>query len=196
MVTARNRDRSRFTPWGIQGGSAGRVSSFVRNPGTNREENLLNADVVTADPGDVFTITSAGAGGWGSSMQREPDRVAFDVRAGLVSEASAKRDYGVALRNGEVDVEATRRLRSTLGAEDTDSQAFGFGSARVEFERRWTRENYSELVGLLRTLPVDWRFFIKHRVFDALEDLASLTPEHVQERFRAIVAEYPELTTQ
>jgi N-methylhydantoinase B len=35
VVTARNRDRTRFTPWGSQGGHAGKPSAFVLNPGTS-----------------------------------------------------------------------------------------------------------------------------------------------------------------
>ena len=39
-VTARNRDRTRFTGWGIAKGLAGGASKFVLNPGTNRELDL------------------------------------------------------------------------------------------------------------------------------------------------------------
>ena len=34
MVTARNRDRSVFSAWGLRSGGPGRVSRFARNPGT------------------------------------------------------------------------------------------------------------------------------------------------------------------
>ena len=91
MVTARNRDRSRFTPWGMEGGHAGKPSSFFLNPGSNREVNLGNTDFVTMDPGDVLRITSAGAGGYGSPLEREPERVLTDVRRGFVTRGSGAR---------------------------------------------------------------------------------------------------------
>ncbi len=37
FVTARNRDRSHFQPWGILGGEPGPAGSFTLNPGTERE---------------------------------------------------------------------------------------------------------------------------------------------------------------
>ncbi len=54
-----------------------------------------------------------GGGGYGDPREREPERVAADVRRGLVSPEAAARDYGVILDAvGAVDAEATRRQRS------------------------------------------------------------------------------------
>ena len=38
FVTARNRDRSVFQPWGVLGGEPGAAGSFTLNPGTRREQ--------------------------------------------------------------------------------------------------------------------------------------------------------------
>ncbi|HRD77022.1 MAG TPA: hydantoinase B/oxoprolinase family protein, partial [Hyphomicrobiaceae bacterium] len=99
-ITARNRDRSRFRPWGTLGGKAGAASNFVVNPGTARERILGNTDFVVAEPGDIIHIHSPGGGGRGDPFERESERVAADVARGYVSAAAAERDYGVVIRDG------------------------------------------------------------------------------------------------
>jgi len=198
VVTARNRDRSHFTPWGSRGGDAGKPSEFLLNPGSNHEVNLGNTDVVTVQPGDVIRITSAGAGGWGNALEREPERVLEDVRRGFVSVAKAKEEYGVVIRDDAVDAEATVALRMNLAAQrQRDNSTFGFNPTRVDFERLWTRANYERLTALLATLPVEWRFFVKHRIFEAIERLPERertgTGSEVEHAFRQVTASYPQL---
>ena len=196
VVTARNRDRSRFTPWGMDGGHAGKPSAFLLNPGSNREVDLGNTDVVTADPGDVIRITSAGAGGYGSPLAREPERVLTDVRRGFVTARAARAEYGVVIANDSVDEDATGALRKRMAAAD-GRRGFGYGEARTAFERIWTRENYEALTAILARLPVDWRFFVKHRVFEAVERMPESERtgggEEVRHAFSVLAAEYPEL---
>jgi N-methylhydantoinase B len=72
FVTARNRDRSVFQPWGILGGQPGKCGSFVMNPGTNREVNLQNTDALRLPAGDVLRFVSPGGGGRGDPCTREP----------------------------------------------------------------------------------------------------------------------------
>ena len=69
-ITARNRDRTRFQPWGILGGKAGRPSNFIRNPDTPKEEVLGNQDTLTAEPGDVIRFYGPGGGGRGNPLDR------------------------------------------------------------------------------------------------------------------------------
>lgn len=72
-------------------------------------------------PGAVWRYRTAGAGGWGSAMERDPDRVLRDVRNGYVSVAGAARDYGVVVLGDPdydpegvtVDVQATATLRAS-----------------------------------------------------------------------------------
>jgi N-methylhydantoinase B len=196
VVTARNRDRSRFTPWGAMGGDAGKGSAFLLNPDTPHEVNLGNTDVVTVQPGDVIRITSAGAGGWGSAVEREPERVLADVRQGFVTVAKAAEDYGVVIRDGAVDAAATATLRARL-AGNRRREGFGVSAAQSEFEARWTKPRYAALARLLATLPVEWRFFIKHRVFERLERLSEAEcpagGAAVEGVFREIVSRYPQL---
>ncbi|GMQ75304.1 MAG: hydantoinase B/oxoprolinase family protein [Gammaproteobacteria bacterium] len=196
VVTARNRDRSHFTPWGLRGGHAGKPSAFVLNPGANREVNLGNTDVVTLDPGDVLLISSAGAGGWGNPLEREPARVLADVERSFVSAESAREEYGVVITDGRIDGGATRRLRAEMAATN-GHDGFGFSPAREAFERLWTRENYETLTAILAKLPVDWRFFVKHRIFDAVQrlpaDRRTGRGDEVREAFRLLAAEHAEI---
>lgn len=105
--------KTKSAPWGINGGGEGDPNHIVINPGTEQEErkggsyNLLPADTALAN-------NTGGGGGWGDPRQRDPQKVARDVRNGFVSPESAQRDYGVALNPDtlEVDEPATAALRA------------------------------------------------------------------------------------
>ncbi|MFD2250420.1 N-methylhydantoinase B [Pseudochelatococcus lubricantis] len=170
VVTARNRNRSLMPSWGVQGAHAGVVSHFVRNPGTAGEAELGNTDVVHCDPGDVIRVIGPGAGGYGDPFRRAPEAVLADVRCGYVSPGSARADYGVAIAGegvrAQVDEAATAALRAATGT--AASGMFTFGRERVAFESVWTRERYDLLTEFLASVPVGWRFFLKHRIFDTV----------------------------
>lgn len=189
VITARNRDRTRFRAWGMAGGRAGAASRFLRNPGTGREENLGNTDVVSLDPGDVIRVVCSGGAGWGPAWQRPVAAVEADLAAGRVSDAAARRDYGVV----PGDAEATARLRAALAAApapDPDT-----GPERQDFESVWTEANYAALVAGLAALPVHWRFYAKKRVFA----LVAADPDRrgdgseVRAAFAALRAEFPQI---
>jgi N-methylhydantoinase B len=195
-VTARNRDRTRFTSWGILGGRAGGLSTFLLNPGGNHEVNLGNTDILTVGPGDVIRVACGGAGGWGHAWERPAETVLLDVRRGFVSRERAGSDYGVVLVNGGIDAEATARFRAQMQARATDD-FYHFGAERDDYETIWTRPNYDALTELLASLPVHWRFFIKGRLFEAMAALEvgrrRGDGSEVRALFRDIAAEYPEL---
>jgi N-methylhydantoinase B len=48
------------------------------------------------DPGHVVTLMLPGGGGFGDPRQRDPARLAEDVRLGFVTPAAAFNDYGAA----------------------------------------------------------------------------------------------------
>ena len=113
-------DRHDFRPYGLFGGCPGRPSRNVLNPdGENRA--LPGKLTMTMRQGDVFSSESAGPGGWGDPLEREPARVARDVRNEFVSRHSALEDYGIVFRGETVEVDeaatATRRaeLRTRRG---------------------------------------------------------------------------------
>jgi len=196
-VTARNRDRSRFTSWGVLGGRAGTPSRFLLNPGGNHEVDLGNTDILTIGPGDVVHVASGGSGGWGDPFERDPAAVLSDVKSRLVSREAAERDYGVVLANGSVDLAATAKRRASLVAERTNGSFFDYGPERTAFEQVWTAANYAALTELLAGLPVHWRFFVKHRLFEAIDGLTGEERRgdgsEVRACFAQVVARYPQL---
>lgn len=100
-------------PWGVAGGMNGGSGRAVVNPGTARERTLAPlSDGTVLRRGDVFRIETGGGGGWGHPFDRPADQVAEDVRGGFVSEAAALHDYGVVLRDGELDDAATAARRA------------------------------------------------------------------------------------
>ncbi len=64
-------------------------------------------------PADRVRFVMTGGGGYGYPHTREPERVADDVRAGKVTVAAAKRDYGVAIsaKSLKMNARATAKLR-------------------------------------------------------------------------------------
>jgi len=71
-------------------------------------------DLITDIPeGTVWYQEAGGGGGYGDPFERAPDKVAWDVRNGVVSIESARKDYGVVVDPGtfDVDEKATKDLR-------------------------------------------------------------------------------------
>jgi N-methylhydantoinase B len=63
----------------------------------------------------MVMIRSAGGGGYGDPLERDPERVAVDVAEGYVSEQAARQLYGVVLRpDGSVDMAGSERARRRL----------------------------------------------------------------------------------
>lgn len=203
IVTARNRDRSRFASWGMKGGKAGSVSLFRRNPGTEAEENLGVTDLVVCAPGDVIRLEGCGGGGYGDPLERDPRQVLTDVKRGYLSEADAAMLYGVVLCGEEVDVEATRaqRERMRAGSHAQTSVQFDYGDARTAFESVWTRERYDVLTTLLSRMPIVWRHFLKHKVFDGVdawqrEGKLRAGAAVIHDIFDEVASRYPRLVEQ
>ncbi|AYM83225.1 MULTISPECIES: hydantoinase B/oxoprolinase family protein [Agrobacterium] len=168
VVTARNRNRSLMASWGVNGAGPGLISRFLRNPDTEGEISLGNTDIVHCGPGDVIRVIGPGAGGYGDPFTRPQQAVLRDVRRGAVSAENAARHYGVVLIGDEIDEEATAALRSTPRRKTDD--IISYGPERLAFEAVWTRERYDLLTQFLQKSPVGWRFFLKHRVFEAVEN--------------------------
>ncbi len=195
-VTARNRDRTRFTGWGIAGGYAGGASRFILNPGTDDEVDLRNTDILTMGPGDLLHVTCGGAGGWGNPLERDPAAVLVDWRRGWVTAEHARTAYGVVIANAAVDASATKAERA-MRADEVVEGFYELGPERTAFERIWTDGNYRVLTECLATLPVHWRFYAKHRIFGAFEamDNAARDPDGLAVRriFNELKEEFPQL---
>jgi N-methylhydantoinase B len=91
---------------GLLGGRPGLPVRILVNGAPYRE------NPVVLQPGDGCTIETAGGGGIGDPFERDPARVAADVRAGVVSVGGARADYGVVVdAAGRVDAAATAAAR-------------------------------------------------------------------------------------
>jgi N-methylhydantoinase B len=103
-------------PNGCAHGLPGRTGAIWINPDGKAPKQLPTryADY-PLKAGDVFRLDTPGGGGYGSPLEREPERVLADVAEGEVSPEAAERDYGVVLkRNGgglALDVAATEKRR-------------------------------------------------------------------------------------
>jgi N-methylhydantoinase B len=112
-------DRAVIPPFGVGGGGpAAPVNvSVIRN---GVELTFPTPGKVTGYPlvsQDVVVMQSAGGGGYGDPLARDPERVRQDVAAGHVSAARARDGYGVVLSpDGRVDEDRTRARRAELAA--------------------------------------------------------------------------------
>jgi N-methylhydantoinase B len=109
-------DSVEHPPWGVAGGRAAGAGRCVINPGRS-DARVIHplSDGNMVKRGDIVRIETGGGGGWGHPFDREPERVAADVRNGFVSQRSARVDYGVVLREGDMslDEEATANERAS-----------------------------------------------------------------------------------
>lgn len=187
-ITVRNRDRSFFRPWGALGGRAAGLSDMWLNPGTPAAKRLGNIDTATLQPGDILEIRSAGGGGRGNPLEREPARVVQDVVRGYVSVGAASNDYGVVVVDGALDADQTAKLRAGMGA----SRAFfHYGPERESYEAQWTAEAYDLLTDILSGLPIHWRFFTKTEIFRRMTDRSGV--DGVQRAFEEVRIRFPEM---
>ncbi len=112
-------DRAVLPPFGVWGaGPAAPVTVSLRRDGA--EIDFATPGKVTGvaiRAGDIVVMQSAGGGGYGDPLARDPERVREDVMAGYVSRERARVGYGVILaENGEVDAPATHAERARLAA--------------------------------------------------------------------------------
>lgn len=115
-------DRERIVAWGILGGLPS-MPQGVWLKSTRGEAQSLGVyfSGVSLKPGDLFTRPSAGGGGFGDPLERDPEAVLEDVIDGYVSVERARRDYGVVVRPlrpelglFEIDHEATKKEREYI----------------------------------------------------------------------------------
>ena len=112
-------DRAFVPPFGVDGaGPAGAVRVAKVCDGHTVE--FETPGKVTGHPitaGDRVLMESAGGGGYGDPLHRDPESVRADVAAGYISEIRAHEGYGVVLDEaGDVAGDATVALRKRLAA--------------------------------------------------------------------------------
>ncbi len=86
-------ERTQNSPWGLMGGGEGKPNrAAIRHPDGTREP-LTKATGVKVPKGSTFELSTGGGGGYGPPSERARDDIVADVRAGYVSEASARTHY-------------------------------------------------------------------------------------------------------
>ena len=106
--------RYRYAPQGLFGAGAGAGAQFIINGEAGDPSGLT-----LCQSGDSIQFHSAGGGGYGNPLKRDPEAVAADAFNGYVSVERAKEDYGVVVDpvSFKVKMEETERLRSERGKD-------------------------------------------------------------------------------
>jgi N-methylhydantoinase B len=81
-------------PWALAGGHEPMTNRMTVFPGTPQERDVRMRRV-SMRSGEVFVNRSAGGGGWGDPLARDPQAVVEDVLDGYVSPDQARDVYGV-----------------------------------------------------------------------------------------------------
>lgn len=115
--------RRKCPPWGLNSGKDGAPSDYLLQL---PDQGTWESVDVALHPVPVDTrviIRTAGGGGWGDPLERDPEKVVLDVIEGFITSEAARDEYGVVLKQGsnknpyEVDAEATRETRASMAKE-------------------------------------------------------------------------------
>jgi len=90
-----NLDRTKFPPWGVQGGREAKPGRFTlaRHGGEHRSVGKEKGLALAA--GDLLCVETAGGGGYGKPDARPLAAIQGDLDAGYISRLGAERDYGI-----------------------------------------------------------------------------------------------------
>ena len=139
-------ENNKFPAWGVAGGMGGGLSRVVLNPDTPEERGIRAfSDDNHWYKGDLVRIYTAGGGGWGDPLEREPQRVLDDVKDGFVSISGAMESYGVIIDPDSLTVDGTRteakrdHIRRARGNTRLFHRFNYFDSEAEEFE--WVNRN-------------------------------------------------------
>ena len=117
-------DRRYHPPYGLMGGRNGAASNNLLDDGGNWTQ-LPTKFTRPLAKGQAVRHTTAGAGGYGDPLRRDPALVLEDVRNGRVTTDGAERDYGVAILEAplRVDMQKTLKIRAQRSARPQGSAA-------------------------------------------------------------------------
>jgi N-methylhydantoinase B len=89
-------DRVKHPPWGLSGGKSA-LGNLIGMRKKDGSETLFGTGKVNMrlEAGEAYTLRSGGGGGFGNPKKRARAAVLRDLRLGYISEAAARRDYGV-----------------------------------------------------------------------------------------------------
>jgi N-methylhydantoinase B len=90
----RRFDKTKFPPRGLAGGKPGSRARFVIGLGTAEERETGASGRYEMKAGARFLLQTAGGGGYGNPLERDPAAVNRDIAEGYVSREVAAKDYG------------------------------------------------------------------------------------------------------
>lgn len=118
-----NGDRAATPPYGIFGGKPGATARCTIQRSNGKPERIsptmMKQDKINVSSGDVIIIEAPCGGGYGNPLEREVELICKDVKDGLISIESARRDYGVIIKakTFEIDTGETEKLRARMWKE-------------------------------------------------------------------------------
>ena len=106
-------DHGRFGPQGALGGQDGAPNEVTvwQSGQSYTPEHLSKEQDIPLSPGDRVHVKTPGGGGYGDPHNRDPERVAEDVRLGRYTVRQARELFYVVLEGDCVDRPATQTLR-------------------------------------------------------------------------------------
>ncbi len=105
-------------PWGLWGGKPGTSHNYFLKKAGEPEFKSLFGSFIPVPPDSEAIVSTGSGGGWGNPLDREPERVRWDVLEEFVSRGAARREYGVVLKDDfTLDAAATTELRNRMRAE-------------------------------------------------------------------------------
>jgi N-methylhydantoinase B len=93
-----NLDRTKYPPWGVQGGREGKAGRFTLvKTGETQERSVEKENAYQLQPGDLVCVETGGGGGYGRPAERSLALIQRDLDAGYISAGAATKDYGVTI---------------------------------------------------------------------------------------------------
>lgn len=103
--------KSKTRPWALEGGKEPEPNAMVLGLGSESERRV-GTSRTPFGPDDRASIQTAGGGGYGDPLARDPAQVLEDVLDEYVSREAARDIYGVAVVGDKIDWPETERLRA------------------------------------------------------------------------------------
>ena len=105
--------RSKYPPWGADGGMLGTPNYAIVYKKGQEPKKYRKVAALKMLKGDMVSLRTGGGGGWGSPLERDPERVLLDVVNEYVTLEDALKIYGVAIdeETSQLDMRKTEKIR-------------------------------------------------------------------------------------
>ncbi|MBS7631283.1 hydantoinase B/oxoprolinase family protein [Candidatus Bathyarchaeota archaeon] len=105
--------RSKFPPWGVEGGMKGTPNYAVIYTKGQKPIETRKIAAFKMERGDLVSLRTGGGGGWGDPFERDIEKVWWDILNEYITKEQALSIYGVAIDpvTLEIDAHKTRTIR-------------------------------------------------------------------------------------